>query len=82
MTAGVNYAVSFRITNPLIYKRRPVVNISLAGGILWKPTNMTYATGCAEPFYLDIGAPAFKTACMNQSVPYPGVNNTLTILWL
>ncbi len=79
MREDINYAFSFRITNPLIYKRRLPVQVSLDKGIIWPVVNMTYPAGCAEPLYIDIGQPKFRTACMNQTSQYAGMNNTLTL---
>jgi hypothetical protein len=82
MQTGINYALAFRIMNPLIYRRQPPLRISLVGGVLWKPVNMTYpgtGGGCSDPLFIDIGQPAFRTVCMNQSVPFGGANNTLTV---
>jgi hypothetical protein len=79
MVPNINYAFAFRIMNPLIYRRRPPVQISLVGGVLWRTVNFTYAGSWYDPFFIDIGRPTFLTRCMNQSVPYAGLNNTLTV---
>jgi cysteine-rich repeat protein len=79
MRKGVNYAFSFRMVNPLVYKKRPPVQISLFKGVMWPTVNMTYPTGCSEPMYIDLGPPVFRTSCMNQTVRWAGINNTLTL---